>query len=138
MPELVRFGVSLEKRLLSEFDRLLKEKGYSSRSEAIRDLIRDGLVRELWRKDEEVAAAITLVYDHHQRELLNRLTSIQHDYHDNILSTQHLHLDHNNCLEVIAIKGKAKKAAELFERLKSCRGIKHAGFTESTTGRKIL
>ncbi|MFH0935416.1 MAG: nickel-responsive transcriptional regulator NikR [Candidatus Omnitrophota bacterium] len=138
MTGLVRFGVSLEKKLLSEFDRLLKEKGYSSRSEAIRDLIREDLVRELWRKDEEVAAAITLVYDHHQRELLNHLTSIQHDYHENILSTQHLHLDHNNCLEVIAIKGKARRAAELFERLKSCRGIKHAGFTESTTGGKVL
>lgn len=138
MPELRRFGVSLEKRLLSEFDALLKEKGYASRSEAIRDLIRADLVRKEWHKGREIAGAITLVYDHHQRELLNRLTSIQHDYHANILSTQHLHLDHNNCLEVIALKGKARQAAELFERLKSCRGIKHAGFSESTTGRKLL
>ncbi|MFH0763326.1 MAG: nickel-responsive transcriptional regulator NikR [Candidatus Omnitrophota bacterium] len=138
MPGLVRFGVSLEEGLLSGFDRLLKEKGYSSRSEAIRDLIRADLVKKQWQQGEEVAGAITLVYNHHQRQLLARLTSIQHDYHDNILSTQHLHLDHNNCLEVIAVKGRAKKAAELFERLKSCRGIKHAGFTESTTGSKIL
>jgi len=137
MAGLVRFGVSLEKGLLESFDRELKKKGYVNRSEAISKLIKADLVRDEWQADKIVAGAIALVYDHHQRELLSRLTSIQHDYHENILSTQHLHLDHDNCLEIIAIKGRAKRIGELFGKLQSCRGIKHAGFTESTTGSKL-
>ncbi len=137
MADLVRFGVSLEKELLNKFDLDLKSKGYVNRSEAISKLIRADLVRGQWHSDKIVAGAIALVYDHHQRQLLSRLTSIQHDYHEDILSTQHLHLDHDNCLEIIAIKGRAKKIGELFGKLKSCRGIKHAGFTESTTGSSL-
>lgn len=137
MSELIRFGVSLEKELLRGFDRLLKERGYSNRSEGIRDLIRGDLVRKQWQSNKTVAGAITLVYDHHQRELLSRLTDIQHDYHENIFSTQHLHLDHDNCLEIIAIKGRAREIGKLYGKLKSCRGIKHAGFTESTTGSSL-
>lgn len=137
MSILVRFGISLEKRLLDGFDQLIKKKNYTNRSEAIRDLIREDLVKEEWREDKIVSGAITLVYNHHKRELVNHLTDIQHDYHDNILSTQHLHLDEDNCLEIIAIKGKAKQIKELYGRLKSAKGVKHAGIAEASTGSKL-
>lgn len=137
MSNLVRFGVSLEKELLQRFDELIKNTKYTNRSEAIRDLIREDLIKKEWWENKEVTGAITLVYNHHKRELVNRLTDIQHDYHDNILSTQHLHLDKDNCLEIIAIKGKAKQIKELYGRLKSAKGVKYAGFAEATTGSKL-
>jgi len=134
---LIRFGVSLEKELLHKFDARLKKKGYTNRSEAIRDIIREDLVKEEWKGNKEVSGAITLVYNHHRRELVNRLMDMQHDYHDNILSTQHLHLDEDNCLEIIAIKGRARRIKELFGKLKSAKGVKYAGFAEATTGGKL-
>lgn len=138
MSTLVRFGVSLEKELLQKFDKRLKEKKYTNRSEAIRDLIRDDLVKKEWHENKVVTGAITLVYNHHKRELVNLLMDIQHDYHDTILSTQHLHLDDDNCLEIIVIKGKAKQVEELYLQLKSAKGVKHAGFAEATTGKEVI
>ena len=135
---LVRFGISLEEELSRKFDALIKKKKYNNRSEAIRDLIREHLVKTEWQQDKEVTGAITLVYDHHKRELVNRLMDIQHDYHDNILSSQHLHLDHDNCLEIIAVKGRAKEIGELYGKLQSEKGIKHTGFAEATTGNKLI
>ncbi|MBU3959061.1 MAG: nickel-responsive transcriptional regulator NikR [Candidatus Omnitrophica bacterium] len=137
MPSLVRFGVSLEKELLCQFDGLLKNTKYTNRSQAIRDLIRTELVKEEWQENKEITGAVTLVYNHHKRELVNRLMDIQHDYHDNILSTQHLHLDGDNCLEVIAIKGKAKQTKELYDRLRSVKGVKYAGFAQASTGSRL-
>jgi CopG family nickel-responsive transcriptional regulator len=98
MFEVVRFGVSLEKELLDKFDRLIKEKKYFNRSETIRDLIRENLVKREWVEGKEVAGAITLVFDHYKRDLLNILTDIQHDFYQIIISSQHIHLDHSNCL----------------------------------------
>lgn len=138
MTGLTRFGVSLEKQLLRKFDERLKEKGYSNRSEGIRDLIREELVRQEWKEGKEVTGAITLVYNHHRRDLLNRLMDIQHDYHDNILSTQHIHLDEDNCLEIVVVKGKPIKMEELYGKLKSAKGIKHTGFAMATTGREVI
>ena len=138
MADLVRFGISLEKGLLEKFDSHIKSKNYTNRSEAIRDLIRGDLVKSEWKANAEVTGAITLVYNHHKRELVNYLLDIQHDYHDSILSTQHLHLDHENCLEIIAIKGKANKISELHGKLKSAKGVKYAGFAEATTGKELL
>lgn len=138
MSSLIRFGISLEKELLRQFDTQIKNKKYTNRSEAIRDLIREDLVKEEWQENKEVTGAVTLVYNHHKRELVNHLTDIQHDYHDNILSTQHLHLDEDNCLEIIAIRGKAKQIKELYGRLKSAKGVKHAGIAEASTGSKLL
>jgi len=137
MAQLVRFGVSLEKELLAHFDSHLKVKKYTNRSEAIRDLIRADLVKKEWQENDRVCGAITLVYNHHKRELLNHLMDIQHDYHDNILSTQHLHLDEDNCLEIIAIKGKASRIQDLYGKLKSAKGVKHAAFAEATTGGRL-
>ena len=98
MSQLVRFGVSLEGKLLGRFDKLIREKKYPNRSEAIRDLIREYIVRKEWMGGKEVAGAVTLVYNHHQRELVNKLTDIQHEFHDLVISSQHVHLDHDNCL----------------------------------------
>jgi len=137
MSELARFGVSLENRLLEKYDRLIKRKGYSTRSEALRDLIRQELVRKEWEEDNEVAGAVTFVYDHHQRGLTSRLTDIQHDYQGLIISTQHIHLDHDNCLEIVAVKGRAKEVQKLAHALQSVKGVRHGTLSMTSTGRSI-
>lgn len=138
MSGLVRFGVSLDSELLRKFDELIREKNYSNRSEAFRDLIRQELVSKEWEVGEEVAGAITLIYDHHHRELLNRVTDLQHDFQRVIISTQHVHLDHNNCLEIVAVKGKPDEVRKLAEMLRSIKGIKHCTLSMSSTGKDIL
>jgi CopG family nickel-responsive transcriptional regulator len=104
-----RFGISLESPLLKRFDRLIKKKDYASRSEALRDLIRDSLVSEEWESDNtETVGTITLVYSHDTRELNDTLNDIQHHNHQLVISTTHIHLDGHNCLEVIIVKGRAE------------------------------
>ncbi|OPY89537.1 MAG: putative nickel-responsive regulator [Syntrophaceae bacterium PtaU1.Bin231] len=137
MSDLVRFGVSLEEELLKKFDRHIRTGKYTNRSEAIRDLIREALVKKEWQENREVTGAITLVYDHHTRELVNKVLDMQHDYHEYILSTQHIHMDHNNCLEIIVTRGKSREIEELYRKLKSMRGIKHAGFSMATIGQEL-
>lgn len=137
MPKLVRFGVSLEEDLLAQFDRLIKQRKYTNRSEAIRDLIRDELVKKEWTENKEVTGAITLVYDHHTRELVTKVLDVQHDYHTYILSSQHIHLDHHNCFEIIVTRGKSKEIEELYQKLKSIKSVKHAGFMMATQGRNL-
>jgi len=137
MADLVRFGVSLEKGLLDKFDALLREKKYTNRSEAIRDLIRQELVHKEWGEDREVAGAITYIYDHHQRELLNRIIDIQHDFQRLIISTQHVHLDHDHCLEIVAVKGKASEIKHLADMLRAVKGVRHGTLGMSSTG-KVL
>jgi CopG family nickel-responsive transcriptional regulator len=137
MQKLVRFGVSLEQELLDKFDRLAKERNYTSRSEAFRDLMRQELVHKQWQEGKEIAGAITLIYDHHRRELVNTLMDIQHDFGALIISSQHVHLDHNNCLEIIAFKGSPKHAQRLADSLKAVKGVKHGTLSMSTTGRDM-
>ncbi|MGV8079485.1 MAG: nickel-responsive transcriptional regulator NikR [Syntrophales bacterium] len=137
MSELVRFGVSLDKSLLDKFDRLICERRYTNRSEALRDLIRQELVKKAWAEDMEVAGAITFLFDHHQRDLLNRITDIQHDYQKLIISTQHVHLDHDNCLEIAAVRGRAGNIQELTDRLKSIRGVRHCSLSMSSAGQDV-
>ena len=137
MDRLVRFGVSLEKQLLDKFDKHIKQKNYPTRSEAFRDLIRQELITREWQEGKEIAGAITLIFNHHKRELVNKLTDIQHDFQKIIISTQHIHLDHNNCLEIIAIKGSPKEAARLADTLKAVKGVKHGTLSMSTTGEAI-
>ena len=137
MSELVRFGISLEKELLDKFDRLIRERNYPNRSEAFRDLIRENLVKKEWLEGEEVAGAITIVYDHHRRELVNKLTDIQHDFHELIVSSQHIHLDKDNCFEIIAVKGAPKRIEKLAFKMKSTKGVKHGSLTMATTGKGL-
>lgn len=137
MSGLIRFGVSLEKRLLEDFDRLIARKEYSNRSEAIRDLIRDTFVKEEWETDREVAGAISIVYDHHKRELIDVIVDIQHEYQDMIIASQHAHLDHHNCLEVIIVRGKADKIRNLSDKLRSVKGVKHGSLSVTTLGKEL-
>ena len=134
MSNLVRFGVSLDKELLQKFDERIKQKKYTNRSEAIRDLIRDDLVKKEWQEGKEVTGSITLVYNHHKRELTNLLIDIQHDYHDTVLSTQHIHLDEDNCLEIVVVKGKPREIEALYGKLKAAKGVKQGEFSMTTTG----
>ena len=135
MKNITRFGVSLEETLLQRFDDHIRRKNYTNRSEAIRDLIREELVREEWEQNSEVTGAITLVYDHHHRELVTRLLDIQHDYHHIIFSSQHIHLDHNNCLEIIVARGNAAMINELYGKLRAIKGVSHTSFAMATTGK---
>jgi len=131
---LKRFSVSLEDSLLDDFDLFIRKRKYSNRSEAVRDLIRKAFVREEWEADREVVGVISLVYDHHQRQLQERITEIQHDYHTLITSTTHVHMDHHNCLEVAIVRGKAKEVQELAERLIALKGVKNGNLAMSSTG----
>jgi len=100
-------------------------------------LIREDLIKHEWREDKDIAGAITLIYDHHKRELLNKITDIQHDFQRIIISTQHIHLDHDNCLEIIALRGSAREARKLSDMLKAITGVKHGTLSMSTTGKDI-
>jgi CopG family transcriptional regulator, nickel-responsive regulator len=134
MSDLYRFGVSLEKELIDKFDATIKDRNYKNRSEAIRDLIRAEIVRKQWLCDNEVAGAITVAYDHHKRELVNKLMDIQHDFQKTVISTQHIHIDHHNCLEILAVKGKAKQIEKLASLLKAQNGVKHLALSMSGMG----
>lgn len=127
-----RFGVSLEDELLKKLDRLVENQKFPNRSQAIRYLIKKDLVENEWEGNEEVAGAIVLVYDHHKRNLQNESTEVQHDYHHLILSVQHVHLNHDNCLETITVKGKAKELIDLSNKLIAIKGIKHGQLVMST------
>lgn len=133
--KLVRFGVSLEGELLRKFDAYIGAEGYANRSKAIADLIRKEFVSDDFRKGATVAGAVTLVYDHHRREVMNRLVDIQHDHGRIIISSQHVHLDHDNCLEIIAVKGRGAEVKLLADALKSVRGVKHATLSVTSAGK---
>jgi len=139
MPETIRFGISINDRLLERFDRLIEEKGYVNRSEAIRDLIRNALVEEAWSKeDEEAIGTVSLVYDHHTRDLADKLTEHQHSHHKEIVSSLHVHLDAHHCLEVVVLKGKAKDIKHLADELIGTKGVKHGKLMTTTTGENLL
>jgi CopG family nickel-responsive transcriptional regulator len=121
-----RVGVSFEPELLESFDEMIKKKGYGSRSEAIRDLIRKALIEsKIDEGDSEVLGTLTYVYDHHEGEVNNRLLDLQHDHHHEILFTTHVHMDHDMCLEVLIVKGKAVKVRSLTDSIKAIKGVKH-------------
>ena len=125
MSNIYRFGISLEKSLIDQFDKHIAGKNYKNRSEAIRDLIRNEMVQKNWTEGGKAAGAIVMSYDHHKRDLLAKITDIQHDYQDLIISTQHVHLDHHNCLEIIAVRGVAKNIQTLADKLQAQIGVKH-------------
>ncbi len=138
MGEVTRFGVSLDEKLLRQFDRLILRKGYANRSEAIRDLIREALVREQWELGTaEAVGTITLVYDHHTRDLADKLTDLQHAHYESIVSTLHVHLDAHHCLEVLVLRGAAGTLKEIADRLIGTRGVKHGTFSATTEGRAL-
>ncbi len=138
MEELARFGISISFELLEKFDKLIGSKGYANRSEAIRDLIRDYLVEYEWEADVETMGSVTMVYNHHKRELSESLISLQHDHHSSIISSTHIHIDEHNCLEVVVIKGKGSTVKEIADKLISTRGVKHGKLTMTTTGKNLV
>jgi len=128
--ELSRIGVAIDAELLAEFDELIGKKGYANRSEAFRDLIRERLIGEEASHPKATGVGtLTLVYDHHVRSLNDKLTRMGHDHHKEILSTLHIHLDHDNCLEVIVLKGKVGSIRKIAERLIATKGVKHGKLT---------
>ena len=135
MSELSRIGVAIDSELLRKFDELIGQRGYTNRSEAFRDLIRDELIERAWEEPEAaVVGTVTLVYDHHVRMLSERLTDLQHDFHHNILSTLHVHLDHDNCLEVLVVRGRAGDVKKIADALIATKGVKHGRLTITTSG----
>ena len=133
MSVLSRIGVAIDSDLLDKFDDLIGQRGYTNRSEAFRDLIREELVEKTWEAPEsQVVGTVTLVYDHHVRQLNQKLTSIQHVHHHAVLSTLHVHLDHDNCLEVLVVKGKSAEVRKLADALISTKGVKHGRLTITT------
>ena len=134
---LERFSVSLEDKLLAEFDAYIAERKYENRSEAVRDLIRKALVHQAWESDKEVVGVISLVFDHHQRQLQDKLTEIQHEFHHDVISTTHIHLNHDDCLEVIIVRGKASRVQSLADRLIAIRGVKEGGLHMSSAGEHV-
>ncbi len=126
MEKITRFGVSIEPNLLYKFDKVIKKKGYKNRSEAIRDIIRKNLITERSEDpNSEAIGTLTMIYDHHAGNLTNRLLDLQHHHHKEILTTTHIHVDHENCLEVLVLKGKAGNIKKLADNIKSLKGIKH-------------
>ena len=134
---LKRFSVSLKENLLADFDKFIRRCQYGNRSEAVRDLIRKALVLREWEADKHVIGVITLVYDHHQHQLQETITQLQHDFHEHIVSTTHVHMDYDNCLEVIIIRGKALQVRELSERLIATKGVKNGDLSMSSTGKYL-
>ena len=133
-----RYTITISKNLLERFDKSIEKKGYSNRSEAIRDLIRDALVDDEWAEDDEkVAATVTLVYDHHTTDLGDKLTHIQHHSAHLVVASTHVHLDNDNCLEVIILRGKCSEVRKLAEKMISVRGVKHGKVVHTTEGRSI-
>lgn len=133
-----RYTVSMDARLLDKFDALIERKGYANRSEAIRDLIRAQLVEEQWREATgKVAATVTLVYDHHSRQVADRLADLQHHHHDLVVSATHVHLDNDNCLEVVILRGMARAVRALADELIACKGVKHGKAVLTTEGKDI-
>ncbi len=138
MEKIVRFGVSMEKNLLAGFDGLISRKGYTNRSEALRDLVRDHLVEEEWKVEKkEMIGTITIVYNHHTWGLSDTLIELQHYFHSLIISTMHLHMDEDNCLEVLVVKGMVDKIKTIADKLISTRGVKHGKLTMTTTGKEL-
>lgn len=135
MKEIARFGVSMDKELLDKFDKVISKKGYTTRSEAIRDLIRNLIVEEEWSQETgEVMGVVVTVYDHKQRELCSKIVEKQHHHTDNVICTLHIHIDEVHCMEITALKGTVKEVKELADELRSFKGVKYSKFVKATTG----
>ena len=132
--DLARFSIAVPEDLLEAFYAHLSRTGGDNRSEAIRDLMRASLVADELRTPEaEVIGSLTMIYDHHTGDLTRRLDEIQHDYTAEIVSTMHVHLDHHNCLEILALKGRGARVYELADRLLALRGVDHGELTCAAT-----
>lgn len=137
MASSTRLSVSINSELVRQFDEKIEAEGYPTRSKAVGDLIRASLVESEWKTGSEVAGAIVMVYDHHKADISGTLTAIQHDFHEDILSTQHVHLDRDNCLEIVAVRGRPRAVETLLAQLKAVKGLKHVSLAAATTGKRL-
>jgi CopG family transcriptional regulator, nickel-responsive regulator len=135
--DLVRTGLALERGLLEKFDDIIARRGYQNRSKAIRDLIREHLVYEEGDQNKVIAGTLTMVYDHHRRNLTERLVEIQHQAHTQVLAATHVHLDHHNCLEVVIMKGRSAELTKIADQILSLRGVKHGKFVITSAGKDL-
>jgi CopG family nickel-responsive transcriptional regulator len=134
MNELCRIGIAIDAALLARFDQRIRRRGYANRSEAFRDMIRDDLIEENAEiPSKPVVGTLTIVYDHHVRMLTDRLLDMQHEHHDAIISSLHVHLDHDNCLEVLVLRGKSTDVRTIADKLISTRGVRHGRLTLTTS-----
>lgn len=127
----------MEEDLLDDFDSFTRERHYQNRSEALRDLIRSRIIEKEWKADKNVMGVISLVYDHHHRGLQEKVTELQHHFHHQIVSTTHVHMDHDNCLEVIIVHGKAGEVRRLADSLIALRGVRNGNLAMSSTGKDL-
>jgi CopG family nickel-responsive transcriptional regulator len=134
---LIRFGVSIPRKLSQQFDKYLRDKNYKSRSEGIRDLIRHALIQSEIEENVEVVAVTSILYDHHKRELSERLIELQHSKNNLVLSSTHIHLDHHNCIEVIIMRGLSQDVKQLSDALIATKGVKHGTIEMSSTGKNL-
>ena len=137
---ITRFGVSIPYDLIRTFDKYIREREYNNRSEAIRDLIREKLIEQEWGKKfegQKVVGVIAYVFDHHKRELIDSIIDIQHNFPDHVIVSQHVHLDHHNCLEVVIVRGEPDALRNLAYKLKALKGVKHCRLTMTTTGTSL-
>ncbi len=135
---IVRFSLSVEKGILEAFDEYIRREGYPTRSEAFRAIVRRLIVEDTWRtRGGPVAAALLLIYDHHKRDVVRRLLNVQHDFHDVIVASQHVHLDHDNCMELVTLRGDAGRVETLLKRIRNLKGIKHSGVIASGSGESL-
>ncbi|HBT77470.1 MAG TPA: nickel-responsive transcriptional regulator NikR [Planctomycetaceae bacterium] len=137
MSTITRISISLEEELLDKFDAFSEEQGYPTRSEAMKTVIREALVREEWTEGSHVAGAISMVYDHHKGDVVRKLLVAQHDFCGEILCSQHVHLDHTNCMEIIVLRGAGERIRKLLTRLRRIKGLKHITLSMSTTGEHL-
>jgi CopG family nickel-responsive transcriptional regulator len=138
MQGVMRFGVAMDKALLARFDSVIVKKGYKNRSEAIRDLVRNNLVEQEWKADNrETVGTVTIVYTHHVRELADTLNELQHQFHTEIISCMHVHLDAHSCLEVLAVRGKPSRIKEIADRLIVTKGVKHGKLVMTTLAKNL-
>ncbi len=137
MSNITRISISIEEDLLERFDSFSNEQGFPTRSEAIKNVMRDALIQREWSQGMIVAGAISLVYDHHKSNVVQKLLHVQHDFYTEIQCSQHVHLDHSNCMEIIVVRGVSEKITELLKRLRETKGLKQIVLTASTTGEYI-
>lgn len=138
MPKVARLSFSIEEPLLKRLEKLVRSGKYENRSEFIRDMIRERLVEQEWEQDEEAVGTITLLYDHHQRGLSEKLTDAQHHAHHMILATTHIHLDHALCAEIVMVRGQASRLKDLANQLRKHKGVLHSSLSLSSTGKKLV
>ena len=137
MSQLTRFSVSIPDNLLQQFDVQIAKDNYPTRSKAIADLVSNSLINESWEGQSEVAGAVVMVYDHHKKDLARKMAELQHDFHHVVISSQHVHLDHDNCLEIVVVKGKPAEVKELSSKLTTAKGVKHGSLVMTTTGKEL-